>query len=246
MKKESGNKIKLGIFVVVAIVIFVVGIYYIGQKQRLFSSTIHLKSMYKDVNGLQIGNNIRFSGINVGTVDGIKIISDTTVLVTLAIDKSVQKFIKKDSKVSIGADGLMGDKNMNLIAGSEDTAMVENNDYLESVDGSTMDAIMKSIKTTADNAAVMTGDLAVVVSTIRSGKGTIGKLFMDTVLAGNLNSTMSNVKDASGSLKEDMEAAKHNFLLKGYFKKKEKDQAKKVKEEQKDEVKAEKQDKAKN
>jgi outer membrane protein OmpA-like peptidoglycan-associated protein len=77
---------------------------------------------------------------------------------------------------------------------------------------------MKSVKVTADNAASITTDLAVVMGNLRSGKGTIGKLLMDTVFSSSLDVTMANVKQATGGLKDNMEAAKHNFLLKGYFK----------------------------
>lgn len=233
MKKESGNKVRLGIFVTAGLVIFLVGIYFIGQKQLLFSKTIHIHTIYHDVNGLQIGNNVRFAGIDVGTIDNIEIISDTTVRVSMAIDRSLKKFIKKDAKAAIGSEGLMGDKIVNLTAGSEGGQEIANNDYLLAMEGSTMEAIMKSVKVTADNAAAITTDLAMVVGNIKSGKGTIGKLFMDTVFSNNLDATMVNVKAASGGLKENMEAAKHNFLLKGYFKKKEKEEAKKVKAEEK-------------
>ena len=242
MKKDSGNKIRLGLFVIGGVVIFLVGIYYIGQKRLLFSSTIKLKTIYHDVNGLQVGNNVRFSGIDVGTVDDISIISDTTVSVTLAIDHSVKKFIKKDAKASIGAEGLMGDKIVNLTSGSESGEEIANGDFIQSMEGSTIDAIMKSVKVTADNAAVITGDLAGVIGMVKSGKGTIGKLLMDTSFAGNLDATMVNVKQASGGLKENMEAAKHKFLLKGYFKKKEKEAEKLQKEKEKEDKKAEKQE----
>ena len=218
-------------------VIFLVGIYFIGQKRLLFSSTIKVRTIYHDVNGLQAGNNVRFSGIDVGTVDDITIISDTAVRVTLAIDRSVKKFIKKDAKASIGSEGLMGDKIVNISAGTEGGPEIENGDMVTPMEGSTIDAIMKSVKVTADNAAQITGDLAGVVSTIKSGKGTIGKLLMDTTFAGNLDETMVNVKQASGGLKENMEAAKHNFLLRGYFKKKEKEEAKKEKALEKEEKK---------
>jgi phospholipid/cholesterol/gamma-HCH transport system substrate-binding protein len=226
MKKESGNKVKLGLFVVGGLAIILAGIYFIGQKQRLFSSTIHITTVYKDVNGLEVGNNIRYAGINVGTVDDIKITSDSTVMVSMAIDKSVKKFIKKDSRAGIGSEGLMGDKNINLTTGSDDAQQIANNDTILSVDGTNIDAIMKSIKTTADNAAVITTDLSAVIGNLRAGKGTIGKLFMDTVFAGNLDATLGNVKKASGSLKEDMVAAQHNFLLRGFFKKKEREEKK--------------------
>src|ERR1051325_3725876 len=109
MKKQSGFTWKLGMFVVIGLALFVIAIYYVGKQKNLFGSTFHLKSQFKTVSGLKVGNNVRFSGINVGTVDEIELITDTSVMVNLVIKKEFQKFIKTDSKGSIGSDGLMGD-----------------------------------------------------------------------------------------------------------------------------------------
>src|SRR5690242_14400411 len=98
MKKETGNRIRLGVFVTAGIVLLFIAIYYIGQRQRLFANTFSIRGIFEDVNGLQPGNNVRFAGINVGTVESIEIISDTSVIVTMIIDKPTKKFIKTDSK----------------------------------------------------------------------------------------------------------------------------------------------------
>jgi phospholipid/cholesterol/gamma-HCH transport system substrate-binding protein len=222
MNKQSNKKVWLGAFVTAGLIIFIVGIYFIGQKQMLFSSTIRIKAIYNDVNGLEVGDNVRFTGIDVGTVADINILSDTSVEVSMAIDKSVKKFIKKDAKAAIVSEGLMGDKIVILTAGSEGGAEIANNDIIQSTDGSSVDAILRQVKISADNIAAITGDLSVITGNIKSGRGAIGKLFMDTVLAENLGLTMANVEQASGGLRDDLEAAKHSFLFKGYFKKKEK------------------------
>ena len=73
MKKNTSNKIRLGIFVSLGIVVFILGIYFIGERQQLFRSTFRLSGVFKDVAGLQAGNNVRLSGINVGTVENISI-----------------------------------------------------------------------------------------------------------------------------------------------------------------------------
>ena len=90
--------------------VLVLAIFFIGNKKSLFSSTFNVHGMFKNVNGLQVGNNARFAGINVGVVEDIEIITDTSVKVVLTLNENVKKFIKKDAKLSIGSDGLMGDK----------------------------------------------------------------------------------------------------------------------------------------
>ena len=110
MKKNTGNKIRLGIFVFIGIILFSTGIYFIGDQKQLFSTTFSIKGIFKNVNGLKIGNNVQFSGINVGTVSTIEIISDTSVSVNMTIEEGTRKFIRKNASAIIGAEGLMGNK----------------------------------------------------------------------------------------------------------------------------------------
>lgn len=230
MQKQSINKIKLGIFITIGIVLFLIGIYYIGETKKIFSSTFRISAMFKDVNGLQVGNNVRFAGINVGTIESIEIITDSTVKVDMVIDTKTQQFIKKDAKAIIGSDGLMGNKIMNISAGTSGQPLIENNDVIATTVPVSMDDLLGKLKTTSDNAALITSDLAAVIGNIRSGKGTIGKLFMDTVFADNLDKTIVNVKQGTKGFKQNMDAAKNSFLLRGYFKKKEKPEKDKEKE----------------
>src|ERR1700743_214121 len=108
MKTTSGQKVKIGVFVLAGLDVLVLAIFFIGNKKSLFSSTFNVHGMFKNVSGLQIGNNVRFAGINVGVVQDIQIITDSSVNVNLTLNESVRKFVKKDAKLSIGSDGLIG------------------------------------------------------------------------------------------------------------------------------------------
>lgn len=220
MKKNSQNKMRLGIFVTASIALFIAGIYFIGQKQQLFSSTFRVSGIFKDISGLQIGNNVRFSGINVGIIDDIQQITDSTVRVDMAIDEHSRKFIKKNAKAIIGSDGLMGNKIVQIIPGAPGKKEIANNDFIGTDQTVSMDDILKKVKVTCDNAAVITGDLSLVMESIREGKGTIGKLLMDSTMAETIGDAMINIKQGTKGFKQNMDAAGHNVLLRGYFKKK--------------------------
>jgi phospholipid/cholesterol/gamma-HCH transport system substrate-binding protein len=222
MKKESINQLKLGVFVFVGIGMLVLGIYFIGETKKLFSSTFRVSALFKNVNGLQVGNNIRFAGINVGAIDAIEIVTDTTVRVDMVVDATTQKFIKKDATASIGSDGLMGNKIMNLSAGSAGKAEIEDQDTITANTPMNMDEILIKLKITTDNASLIMSDLASITGNIRAGNGTIGKLFMDTLFAENLDRTIMNVKDGSKGFKQNMDAAQQSVLLRGFFKNKKK------------------------
>ncbi len=227
MQKENQNKIRLGIFVSIGLTLFIVAIYFIGQRQQMFSRTFHISGIFKDISGLQVGNNVRFSGINVGIIDGIQQITDSTVRVDMTIVERTRKFIKKNAKAIIGSDGLMGNKIVVITPGTSNKRALEDNDTIATTQPISMDDIMLNLKTTTDNTADITSDFAVITRNIRKGKGTIGKLFSDSVMANNVGEAMVNIKQGAGGFKQNMDAASHSFLLKGLFgKKKKKEESK--------------------
>jgi phospholipid/cholesterol/gamma-HCH transport system substrate-binding protein len=224
-------------------VIAVSAIYYIGKQKNKFGSVLHVYAQFSSVSGLKVGSNVRLGGIDVGTVDAIGLTTDTTVQVDMIIQKKVQRFIKKDARASIGSEGLMGDKVVTITAGTPGQAVVGNGDSLRSTQPIETDAIMTSLKTSADNAAIITGNLADITSRVNSGKGALGKLLHDTSLSTNISSTMRHLNTSTQKLDQNMEAAQHNFLLRGFFRKKDKE--KKKKEEEEARKKQEEQDKKK-
>jgi phospholipid/cholesterol/gamma-HCH transport system substrate-binding protein len=226
METTTRFKARLGMFVAAGLLLFIAAIFYIGRQKHLFNPVFRLNTMFKDINGLQVGNNVRFSGINVGTVDNIMIINDTTVQVSLIVDKDVQKFVKKDCRVAIGSEGLIGDKIINITQGSSTALMVDEGQFLLSNPPLQTDAILASLSVTAGNAEVVSDQLAQILYKINSGKGTFGMLINDSTMATSINTTINNLKRSTKGLDENMEAAKHNILLRGYFnkKKKEKDE----------------------
>ncbi|MDR3653188.1 MAG: MlaD family protein [Paludibacter sp.] len=219
-------KIRLGLFVAGGLTLFVLAVFIIGKQKNLFDPVFKLTSTFHNVAGLQIGNNVRFSGITVGTVDNIVIINDSTVRIDMLIKKDVWRFIKSDSRVSIGSEGIIGAK-LIVISQSSSDVLAKENQRLESSEPVETDAIMKSLQVTAGNAEVITQQLAEIMTKINSGKGTLGRLIQDQTLAENLNKTIVNLKKGSKSLDENMTAAKHNFLFKGYFDRKAKKAAQK-------------------
>ena len=234
---------RLGLFIIVGIILFILGIFIIGKQKNLFNPVFSLRSNFQNVSGLQVGNTIRFSGINVGTVDDIQIINDSTVKVKMLIKKDVQKFIKVDSRASIGSEGIIGDKVVVISQGNGSDKIVQNNQVILSNEPIETDAIMRSLQLTADNAAVASDDIAGIVAKINNGEGTLGRLIQDKSMADNIDKTIINMKTSTKKLDENMEAAQHNFLLRGFFKKKEKKERKE--KEAKEKAAKEKAEKAK-
>ena len=215
-------KVRLGLFIIGGIAIFSIALFIIGKQKNMFDPVFKLTANFRNVSGLEVGSNIRFSGINVGTVDNIKIINDSTVQVDLLVKKSVQQFIKNDCQAAIGSAGIIGDKIMVISQGSDAAPMARDGQHVESKEPVETDAIMESLQVTAENAEIITNELAEIMIKVNSGKGTLGKLIQDTTIARNIDLTIKNLRSSSKGLDENMNAAKENFLLKGYFKRKEK------------------------
>jgi phospholipid/cholesterol/gamma-HCH transport system substrate-binding protein len=223
-------KVRLGLFIAGGLGLFVVAIFLIGKQKNLFDPVFKLTTTFYNVSGLQVGSNIRFSGINVGTVDNIVIINDSTVQVDMLIKKSVRRFIKADCEAGIGSSGIIGDRILIITQGSNNAPLPEDGQHIASKEPVETDAIMASVKVTADNAAIISNQLAQILGKVYRGNGTLGRLLRDSTMAENINQTIVSLKKSSKGLDENMNAAKDNFLLKGYFDK-EKKAVKKVKDD---------------
>jgi phospholipid/cholesterol/gamma-HCH transport system substrate-binding protein len=173
---------------------FVVAIYFIGSKQQMFGKTDHLSAVFNNVGGLQLGNNVRFSGINIGSVREIKIINDTTINVDMQIEKSYFQYIKKDAIASIGSDGLVGSVIINIIPGKGIEANVVAGDIIKSVNRIRTDDMMSTLNVTNQNAARLTADLLKITNDINNGNGTISVLLRDSTMSNDLKETIHNLK----------------------------------------------------
>jgi len=221
-KHTTKFKVRLGLFIAGGLIIFIVTVFIIGRQKNLFVPVYKLTTTFYNVSGLQVGNNIRFSGINVGTVDNIKIINDSTVQVDMLIQKYVQKFIKTDCEAAIGSAGLIGDRILIITQGSSYAPLAKDGQQIESKEPVEPDAIMSSLQVTADNAAIVSLQLAEIMTKVNSGSGTLGRFIQDSTIAENINQTIMNLRKSSKGLDENMNAAKENFLFRGYYKRREK------------------------
>ncbi len=202
MKKKTNHNLRLGILVMAGLVFFIVSIYLLGKQQNLFESVIKIRSEFSDVKGLKIGNNIRFSGINIGTVSDIKIVNDSVVLVVMSIKKEVRQFVRKDSKVEIANEGLMGNKILNILPGSYNQAIVKENDILHSKKTLTTEDLITEAKRIMVNGNKVIDNLAMVSENLLHGNGDIPVLIKDSTISKNLKSASLKLKDASNQLEQ--------------------------------------------
>lgn len=196
----SKFKIRLGLFVATGLALFVIAVFLIGKQKNLFNPVFKLATTFHNVSGLQVGSNIRFSGINVGTVDNISLIDDSTVQVDMLILKKVQPFIKTDCEAGIGSSGIVGDRVLSITQGSTSSSIVEDGQKIASKEPIETDAIMVGLKTTADNAVRISQQVSEITTKINTGNGTLSKLIHDPVMAQNINQAIANLNKGSKGL----------------------------------------------
>jgi len=202
-------------------IIFAGAIFLIGSKKYLFSSTYRLNAQFPNVAGLAEGAEVRVGGLRKGTVKHIALPnrSDGKVTVLMDLQRSTRDVVKKDSVASISAEGLVGDKYVEISFGSNGAEKVRNGDTIGSqapLDMSDVvkkaDALLESAKGAVDNLDATAGNLKSISSKIDQGRGTAGALVNDKALYQHVNEGVT-------AFQEDMEALKHNFLVRGFFKK---------------------------
>jgi len=204
MAKTTLENLRLGIFVVIGTVLLLLAAYLIGNRQNMFGSTFDITATFKNASGLQNGNNVRFSGINVGTVKKIEMINDTTIRVSMIIEEKMQEHIKKDAIATIGSDGLVGSMLINIVPGEGEATLIRPGDELQSYSKVATQDMMNTLNTTNENAALLTADLLKVSQALTQGKGTLGRLLNDSTVANDFQETIANLKYMSNKANATM------------------------------------------
>ena len=205
MAKSTSQKIRLGIFVIIGTLVLIAALYFIGNRQHLFTRNISVFAQFENVNGLQIGNNVRYSGINVGTVSKIEMLEESRILVQMVVEESTGKFIKKDAIATIGSDGLVGSMVVNILPGNKNLASIVPGDTIETYSRIGADDMLSTLNQTNENAALLTSDLLKITNKILEAKGTLGVLVSDTILAQDIKLTLNNLKETSEQTTRAME-----------------------------------------
>jgi phospholipid/cholesterol/gamma-HCH transport system substrate-binding protein len=207
--RSKGASIKLGIFIVLGLAFFVVLLYYIGARRNMFTATTTIYAVFQNVDGLRDGNAVRFTGINVGMVRSIDLVSDSTARVAMVITNNAREFIKKDSRVTIGSEGLIGSKLINISSGTPEAASIDEGDVLPVAEPVTVDQVISLIMQTGQNARNITNDLEAMTGMIRSGEGLLGSLITDKSLSNEvamiinqLNASSRNFNQVTGDFAE--------------------------------------------
>ncbi len=197
MEKSIYQKLRLGIFVLTGITLFVLAIWMIGSKQNIFGNSSDLYAVFNNVNGLKTGNNIRFSGIKVGTVKNIQMINDTLIVVKMSIESDITKHIKTDAKAVITTDGLVGNMIVNILPGAGSQTALQSGDTIRSYSRIRTDEMLNTLSVTNENAALLTAELLKITKEISNGKGIVGAIINDSTITDDVKQTLHFLRKTS-------------------------------------------------
>lgn len=206
MKKSESKQLRLGLFVIISTVLFITVLYLIGQKQNMFKKSFTISANFQNVNGLQKGNNVRYSGVDIGMVNGINMINDSVINVRMKIDEKITGHIKKNAIATIGSDGLVGNMIINIIPGEGLEQNVISGDTIASYSRIGADDILSTLNATNDNLSILIAGLLKITNKMNEGEGTLGVLLNDTVMSQDIKKAIQNLKftsqNASKSISE--------------------------------------------
>lgn len=208
---ETTNKraIIVGIFVFMGLLFLIAGVLMIGDLHETFKKKMQVISQFDDVNGLQTGNSIWFSGVKIGTVSSIDLYGESKVVVSLKIDIKAQQYIRKDALVKISTDGLIGNKILVIYGGTSQYAEVESGDTLAVEKTFSSEDMINTLQKNNENLLAITTDFMAISTDVKSiskklttSEGTIGKLLNDDILYNNINTAAASLKNASAKAQE--------------------------------------------
>jgi phospholipid/cholesterol/gamma-HCH transport system substrate-binding protein len=212
MKNKKVDNAKVGMLVLAGLLFLVLTLYMIGKNRNLFGSTFTVRALLNNVNGLVPGNNVRFKGIDVGTVKSIEVASDTSIFVTMTIDKEMNQYIKKNALASIGTDGLMGNKLININSVSAPADPVDQNDIIQSLKPVETDEMLRTLNTTNNNIEKITHNLYEITVKLNSSES-LWTLLSDTVITKDLKGAVADFKKA-GANTSDLTASAKTLVTK--------------------------------
>ncbi len=194
--KEIQQNIKLGIFVLAGLILFLAAVFLIGSENNIFNKTFSIHAIFKNVEGLKEGDNVWLSGVKIGTVREVRIVKEGRVVVTLNLKENQNKFIKKDATAFIGSDGLVGNKIV-VIRPGQLAAVLEDTDTLGAFSPADTQDLINIAKDVGQNTRSLTGDLKTLAKRVSDGQGIVGELLVDGDFAHDLRATVDQLRSTT-------------------------------------------------
>ncbi|MDX1684998.1 MAG: MlaD family protein [Saprospiraceae bacterium] len=202
MAKTAFNDIRLGLFVILALAVFTYALYRVSNKADLFKGSMDIIATFEDVRGLQPGNNVRFAGINIGSVEDIRLQGDTMVVVIMNVVEDATTYMRKDAIATIGSNGLVGNMLVNITPGPGKSDYITHGDTIASTSGRWTAEMMGNLSTTSTDLTSITSNLNQIVHKINKGQGTLSLLLNDESMAEDMKGLINDLRQSGNELRK--------------------------------------------
>lgn len=211
MGNRSKDPVRLGLFVLASAALLLVALYVIGSKKNLFSSAVSVESIFRQVGGLRPGSSVRYMGINVGTVEQITILNDSAVQVVMGIRTKDAAHILSSAVATLGTDGLMGSRLVNLQPGPGAGAPITNGTRLNAQAALDTEAMMQALGRTSSNLEAITAQVQILAGKLNNPGNTVD-LITGASLSNDLAGTAASLRAAAMQARE-VTGGLHALLL---------------------------------
>ena len=196
--REISQRVKLGAFVLSGLALFLVAVFFIGSENNIFTRTFNVSAVFKNVEGLKEGDNVWLSGVKIGTVTDVKIMTHGKVIVTLALKNNQHQFVTKDATASVGSDGLVGNKIVVIRPGTSGP-VIDDRDTINTLSPTDTQELINIAKDVGENTRSLTSDLKTIARKVNEGQGIVGELFADGQIAQDLRLAVANLRATGGN-----------------------------------------------
>jgi phospholipid/cholesterol/gamma-HCH transport system substrate-binding protein len=196
-KTANKRPVIVGIFVFAGLLFLLAGVLVIGNLSQTFVRKIKVVTLFDDVSGLQVGNNVWFSGVKIGSIIDLEFYAQTKVKVVMKIEEKAQQYIRKDAFVKLSTDGLIGNRILIIYGGSSKSPQVREGDTLNVEKTFTSEDMINTLQENNKNFLAITNDFKVISARMAKGEGTVGKLLSDNSVYTQLEATTLSLQQAS-------------------------------------------------
>lgn len=212
-RRFEARQLRVAALIVIGVLVLILAIYRVGKIFDVFANRYSLVTLLPSVSGLQEGAPVTLAGQQVGQVDEIRFIpmhlkrGGNNLVVRIKIAQRVRAQVRHDSRVVIRAQGLLGDKYMDIEPGSLRTAMLHEGDTIPSTVAMDIEQFMARASDLLDQTSTLVADLGTITHGLARGEGTMGQLLHDNRLynqmasaTGQLSSLLNQINNGQGSL----------------------------------------------
>jgi phospholipid/cholesterol/gamma-HCH transport system substrate-binding protein len=194
--KDVKQVTKLGAFVAGGVILFLGSLFYLGREGNLFNKTFIISAIFKNVEGLKEGDNVWLSGVKIGTVKRVQIVSEGQVIVDLSLKDKQNEFIKRDATAFVGSDGLVGNKIVIIRPGAAHQT-IQDNDTINALSPADTQELINIAKEVGVNTRAITDDLKIISARLNKGEGILGELLHEGAISIELRQTIAALKETS-------------------------------------------------